>query len=56
MKNYVKEYLAKITKLMGLDVTFESKIREQQIIIKTTAKTTDATTHILYKSTTFASG
>ena len=32
--NYVREYLAKITKLMGLDVTFESKIREQQIIIK----------------------
>ena len=34
IQNYVKEYLAKITKLMGLDVTFESKIREQQIIIK----------------------
>ena len=34
IQNYVKECLAKITKLMGLDVTFESKIREQQIIIK----------------------
>ena len=34
IQNYVKEYLAKITKLMGLDVTFESKIRDQQIIIK----------------------
>ena len=34
IQNYVREYLAKITKLMGLDVTFESKIREQQIIIK----------------------
>ena len=34
IQNYVKEYLVKITKLMGLDVTFESKIREQQIIIK----------------------
>lgn len=34
IQNYVKEYLEKITKLMGLDVTFESKIREQQIIIK----------------------
>ena len=34
IQNYVKEYLAKITKLMGLDVTFESKISEQQIIIK----------------------
>lgn len=34
IQNYVKEYLAKITKLMGLDVTFESKIRDQQIIMK----------------------
>ncbi len=34
IQNYVREYLVKITKLMGLDVTFESKIREQQIIIK----------------------
>lgn len=34
IQNYVKEYLANITKLMGLDVTFESKIRDQQIIIK----------------------
>ncbi len=34
IQNYVKEYLTNITKLMGLDVTFESKIRDQQIIIK----------------------
>ena len=34
IQNYVKDYLANITKLMGLDVTFESKIRDQQIIIK----------------------
>lgn len=34
IQNYIRKYLAKITKLMGLDVTFESKIREQQIIIK----------------------
>lgn len=34
IQNYVKEYLANLTKLMGLDVTFESKIRDQQIIIK----------------------
>lgn len=32
--DFIKEYLTKLTKDMGLDVTFESKIREQQITIK----------------------
>lgn len=31
---YIKDYLKSLTKDMGLDVTFESKIREQQITIK----------------------
>lgn len=31
---FVKEYLASITKDMGLDVSFESKIRDNQITIK----------------------
>lgn len=31
---FIKEYLESLTKDMGLDVTFESKIREQQITIK----------------------
>lgn len=31
---YVKDYLAKLTKDMGLEVSFESKIRETQITIK----------------------
>ena len=34
IQNYVKEFLANITHLMGLEVTFESKIRDQQICIK----------------------
>ena len=34
IQNYTKEYLKNITNLMGLDVTFESKIREEQIQIK----------------------
>lgn len=32
--NYIKEYLASLTKDMGLNVTFESKVRENQITIK----------------------
>ena len=32
--NYLKDYLKNITTLMGLDVTFESKIRDEQIHIK----------------------
>jgi len=32
--NYIKEYLSKITDLMGLSVTFETKLREEQIYIK----------------------
>lgn len=32
--NFIKEYLANLTKDMGLDVTFESKVREKQITIK----------------------
>lgn len=31
---FIKEYLANLTKDMGLDVTFESKIREKQITVK----------------------
>lgn len=31
---YIKEYLESLTKDMGLNVTFESKIREKQITIK----------------------
>ena len=34
IQNYVKEYLKNLTTLMGLDVTFESKIRDEQICIK----------------------
>ena len=32
--NFIKEYLSDLTKDMGLEVTFESKIRDQQITIK----------------------
>lgn len=31
---FIKEYLSSLTKDMGLEVTFESKIRDQQITIK----------------------
>ena len=31
---FIKEYLTKLTKDMGLEVSFESKIREKQITIK----------------------
>ena len=34
LQNYVKEYLTKLTNLMGLSVTFETKLREEQIYIK----------------------
>ena len=34
IQNYVKSFLAEITKLMGLEVTFESKIRDGQICVK----------------------
>ena len=34
IQEYVKDYLKKITDLMGLDVTFESKIRNEQICVK----------------------
>ena len=34
IQNYVKEYLTKLTELMGLSVTFETKLREEQIYIK----------------------
>ena len=34
IQEYVKDYLKKMTKLMGLEVTFESKIRDDQIYIK----------------------
>jgi len=34
IQNYIKEYLTEITKLMGLEVTFETKRRENQIYIK----------------------
>lgn len=32
--DFIKEYLLKLTKDMGLEVTFETKIREKQITIK----------------------
>ena len=32
--NFIEEYLKNLLKDMGIDVTFESKIREEQIIIK----------------------
>lgn len=32
--NFIKEYLTDLTKDMGLEVSFESKIRDQQITIK----------------------
>lgn len=31
---YVKEYISKITEAMGINVSYESKIRDKQIIIK----------------------
>ena len=34
IQEFVKDYLKNITSLMGLDVTFESKIRDEQIYIK----------------------
>ena len=34
IQNYVKSFLSNLTNLMGLEVTFESKIREGQIYIK----------------------
>ena len=34
IQNYVKEYLSKLTELMGLNVTFETKQREEQLYIK----------------------
>ena len=34
IQNYVKEYLKNLTDLMSIEVTFESKIRDEQIIIK----------------------
>lgn len=34
IQNFIKEYLLEITKLMGLDVTFETKIRNCQIYVK----------------------
>ena len=34
IQNYIKEFLSKLTTMMGLEVTFESKIREGQICIK----------------------
>ncbi len=34
IQNYVKDYLKELTKLIGLEVTFESKIRDEQIVIK----------------------
>ena len=34
IQEYVKNYLTEMTKLMGIDVTFESKIRDEQIYIK----------------------
>ena len=34
IQDYIKEYLKSITTLMGLDVSFEAKIRDQQIYIK----------------------
>ena len=34
IQNCVKDYLSELTKLMGLEVTFESKIRDSQIYVK----------------------
>ena len=34
IQNYVKSYLENLTNLMGIQVTFESKIRDEQICIK----------------------
>ncbi|MBQ3021591.1 MAG: KH domain-containing protein [Bacilli bacterium] len=34
IQNYIKEYLKSLTDLMGLEVSFESKIRDNQIYIK----------------------
>ena len=34
IQNYVKSYLSNLTNLMGLEVTFESKIRDGQICVK----------------------
>ena len=34
IQNYVKEYLSELTKLMGLDVTIETKRRDSQICVK----------------------
>ena len=34
IQNCVKEYLSELTKLMGLEVTFETRKRESQIIVK----------------------
>lgn len=34
IQDYVKSFLSNLTNLMGLEVTFESKIRDQQICIK----------------------
>ena len=34
IQEYVKEFLKNLTELMGLEVTFESKIRDEQICIK----------------------
>ena len=34
IQNYIKSYLTNLTNLMGLEVTFESKIRDEQICIK----------------------
>lgn len=34
LQNYVKDYLSELTKLMGLEVTFELKRRESQIYVK----------------------
>ena len=34
IQEYVKEFLKKITELMGIEVSFESKIRDEQILIK----------------------
>lgn len=34
IQSYVKEYLKELVTLMGLEVTFESKIRDNQIIVK----------------------
>ena len=34
IQNYVKEYLENLTNLMGIEVTFESKIRDGQVYVK----------------------